>query len=51
MFSDDSFILMDESANESCKAAIIDGILYNEDHYDFLITYPKTDKELKRVLL
>lgn len=37
------------SANGSSTAAIIDGILYDEDRNDFLMRDPKTGKELKRV--
>jgi outer membrane protein assembly factor BamB len=36
-------------ANGSSSAAIIDGILYDQDHNDFLMRDPKTGKELKRI--
>lgn len=36
-------------ANGSSTAVIIDGILYDQDHNDFLMRDPKTGKELKRI--
>jgi len=37
------------SANGSSFANIIDGIIYDEDHNDFLMRDPKNGKELKRI--
>ena len=37
------------TANGSSTPAIIDGIIYGEDHNDFLMRDPKTGKELKRI--
>ncbi len=41
--------LYDVPATGSNSANIIDGIIYNEDHNDFLMRDPKTGKELKRI--
>lgn len=42
-------LLYNVSANGGSAAAIIDGILYDEDHNDFLMRDPNTGKELKRI--